>query len=259
MSMRSLALLAWTVWLEFLRRKEFYVVVILTFLFVIGVVVVRLVGVESPETAAFLMSFGLSLSYLLAAILAVLIAARQLPEEIENGTLLPLLARPVARAEIILGKTLAVAAVAALTLALLATLAWLPVPRSPDQRWIVLAQALALQMLALASLAMLTTWLALMMPGPVAALVALTTLLAGGPAIDFLDERLRTVGALPGALAAWGLAALPDFSVFDHAQRYVAGGEPLSVVTSLAIVLYAAAWFAVFYALAAWTFHRRSL
>ena len=70
-------------WLDFIRRKDLYVVAIFMGLFVVGTVSVRLLGIQSADVARLLMSGGLALSHVLAALLAAAFAARALAEEFE--------------------------------------------------------------------------------------------------------------------------------------------------------------------------------
>lgn len=252
-------LIARTVWLEFLRRKDFYVVMILVGLFTMGIVIVRVIGVENPATARFLMSLGLLLSYALAAILTATVAARQLPNEIEKRTLLPLLAKPVSRAEIILGKSLAVAAVACASLMLFLLLSWAPVPRLADQHFFAFVQMAVLRMVALCLLAIYTIALSLLMPGVVAILISLATFFAAPTIVNFAAQVVGNSWRLGGSLVERVLAIVPDFSVFEHSQRYVEGASPMAIPAVFAVLAYGMAFAAFFYSLTVWRFNRRPL
>jgi ABC-type transport system involved in multi-copper enzyme maturation permease subunit len=252
-------LIARTVWLEFLRRKDFYVVMILVGMFAVGIVVVRTIGVENPATARFLMSLGLLLSYALAAILTATVAARQLPNEIEKHTLQPLLAKPVSRAEVILGKSVAVTAVACASLMLFLVLSWAPVPKLPDQHFVAFIQMAGLRMVALCVLGMYTIALSLFMPAVVAILISLGTFFAAATVVNFIGQVVGHSWRLGGKLVERVLAIVPDFSLFEHSQRYVEGASPMAVTAVFAVLVYAAVFAAFFYSLTVWRFNRRPL
>jgi Cu-processing system permease protein len=252
-------LIARTVWLEFLRRKDFYVVMILVGLFMIGMVVIRIIGVENPATARFLMSLGLLLSYVLAAILTATVAARQLPNEMEKRTLLPLLARPVSRAEVILGKSLAVATVACSSLMLFLLLSWAPVPRLPDQRFFAFVQMGVLRMVGLCVLGIYTIALSLFVPGVVAVLISLATFFAAPTIVNFAAQLVANSWRLGGKVVERALAIVPDFSLFEHSQRYVEGASPMTMPAVLAVLGYGIIFAAFFYFLTVWRFNRRPL
>ncbi len=248
-----------TVWLEFLRRKDFYVVMILVGLFMMGIVVVRVIGVENPATARFLMSLGLLISYTLAAILTATVAARQLPNEIEKRTLLPLLAKPVSRAEVILGKSLAVATVACSCLIVFLLLSWAPVPRLADQHFSAFVQMAVLRMVALCLLGIYTIALSLFMPGVVAILVSLATFFAAPTIVNFTAQVVGNSWRFGGTLIERILAIVPDFSVFEHSQRYVEGATPMAISSVFAALAYGAAFSVFFYSLTVWRFNRKPL
>jgi len=252
-------LIARTVWLEFLRRKDFYVVLIFVGMFVLGIVVVRLIGVENPATARFLMSLGLLLSYALSGILTATVAARQLPTEIEKRTLLPLLAKPVSRAEVILGKSLAVTTVACACLMLFLLLSWIPAPKLPDQHFFAFIQMGVLGMIALCVLGAYTIALSLFMPGVVAILIALATFFAAPTIVNFMGQLVGNSWRLGGKLVERVLAIVPDFSLFEHSQRYVEGASPMSVPAIFAVLAYGAVFAAFFYFLTVWRFNRKPL
>lgn len=252
-------LIARTVWLEFLRRKDFYVVLILVGMFTVGIVVIRVIGIENAATARFLMSLGLLVSYSLAAILTVTVAARQLPNEIEKRTLLPLLAKPVSRAEVILGKAVAVTAIAWASLLLFLLLSWAPVPRLPDQRFFVFVQMAMLRMVSLCLLSIYTIALSLLMPNAVAVLISLGTFFAAPTIVNFVAQVVSNSWRLGGRLIERILAIVPDFSVLEHSERYVEGASPMPIPAVFAAVGYAAVFAAFFYSLTVWKFKGRML
>lgn len=89
---------------ELYRRKDFYV------LFILTVLVTGLAGsvnfFDDDRIVRYLKELSLSLIWLASIIIAITTAARQIPAERESRTIFPLLAKPVTRADMMLGKFL---------------------------------------------------------------------------------------------------------------------------------------------------------
>lgn len=87
---------------ELYRRKDFYVLFILTALitFLLGSVNMF----QDERIVRFLKEACLLLIWISSLIIAVTTTARQIPAERENRTIFPLLAKPVSRAELLAGK-----------------------------------------------------------------------------------------------------------------------------------------------------------
>lgn len=252
MTIRNLVLIAQTVWLQALRRKDLYVIFVMAGFFGLWVAASRIIGIDSAGTASFLMSLGLSASFTLSAIVAAVFGSRQLPGEFEARTLYPLLARPVARGEVFLGKALGVATISIGTLIILALIAYVPTPKAEEQSFAMLVQALLLQSVALALLTVFSMALSLVTPAAVAMLISLTVYFMGAAILNYAASAL-------GGAAAHALVFVPDFSIFNHAQRFVDGGAALSMVSFGGIALYGAGLAAALVAVAASIFNRKRI
>lgn len=102
--MTRIKTIAYIVWIEMLRRKEIYVLLIL-----LGAMLFMLVSLNIfnlGHIVGFVKDAGLLAAWLFGWIITVNCASRQLPIEESRGTILPLLAKPVKRLEIIIGKWL---------------------------------------------------------------------------------------------------------------------------------------------------------
>ncbi len=102
--MNTLFALAGVVLKELYRRKDFYVLFVLTFVITVLMGVVNFFNI--PNIARDLKEICLLLIWISALIIALTTAARQIPAERENRTIFPLLAKPVTRGQIIVGKFL---------------------------------------------------------------------------------------------------------------------------------------------------------
>ena len=103
--------------LETIRRRDVYVVLVLTALMVTGAYSFTFFGVSGLEI--FVKDMAFTAVGLFSTILAVTIAARQVPEELQRRTIYPLLARPVNRWQLLLGKWLSAWATSSLCFLLL--------------------------------------------------------------------------------------------------------------------------------------------
>src|SRR5215467_2566309 len=100
--MRTVSALAGVVVKELYRRKDFYVLFVLTAL--ITVMMWMMNFFHDKSIAGYLKEGCLWLIWISALVIAIVTTARQIPAERENRTIFPLLAKPVSRAQVILGK-----------------------------------------------------------------------------------------------------------------------------------------------------------
>ncbi len=89
---------------ELYRRKDFYVLFVLTAL--ITLVMGSISFFNDPKIARYLKEICLLLIWISALVIAIATTARQIPAERENRTIFPLLAKPVTRAHVVVGKFL---------------------------------------------------------------------------------------------------------------------------------------------------------
>lgn len=87
---------------ELIRKKDLYVLVILMLALLGFLFYQDFFGIEN--ISRYIKDIGYSLVTLFSFIIAVTFMARQIPQEIESRTIYPLLAKPVTRYSVILGK-----------------------------------------------------------------------------------------------------------------------------------------------------------
>jgi Cu-processing system permease protein len=87
---------------ELYRRKDFYVLFIVTVLICLVMASVNIF--HDDKIVRYLKEICLLLVWISSLVIAVTTTARQIPAERENRTLLPLLAKPLTRSQLILGK-----------------------------------------------------------------------------------------------------------------------------------------------------------
>lgn len=102
--MHIILAIAGVVIVEMIRRKDVYVLLFLTGLITLLLASVDLFG--DPKVIRYLREICLTLIWISSIIIAITTAARQIPAEKESRTLFPLLAKPVTRGQVVLGKFL---------------------------------------------------------------------------------------------------------------------------------------------------------
>lgn len=233
--------LAAMVWLEMLRRKDVYVLMILlTFL------LAYLLGLEFFESQAahrYIAEMGLLLGWLFSWILCIQLTGRQLPMEEQTGTIFPLLSKPVYRCEVVIGKWLgswtASSVATALFYGAVCVVVWIRGGRADVGVYLqgyVLHAALLAVLSALAL--MLSTQLtaeAAMTLSYLAALICFVVVPKAG------DMLLYAAGPSRGFVL--GLYyGLPHFELFDLRRRMVHGWGPAPWSVAYGTLAYAAAW-----------------
>lgn len=100
--MNNVLALAGVVIKELYRRKDFYVLFVMTALITLVLGAMRFF--DNADIVRFLKEICLLLIWLSTLAIAITTAARQIPAERESRTIFPLLAKPVSRWELIAGK-----------------------------------------------------------------------------------------------------------------------------------------------------------
>lgn len=102
--MNKIAALAGVVIKELYRRKDFYVLFVLTALLTLAAGAVNFFN--DDKIVRYVKDICLLLIWVSALVIAVVTTARQIPAEREARTIFPLLAKPVSRGQVIAGKFL---------------------------------------------------------------------------------------------------------------------------------------------------------
>ena len=228
-----------TVWLETIRRKEVYVLLILLGALLVTLVSVNIFGLGS--VTGYVKDIGLLMVWILTWILAVNVSTHQLPREERQGTIFPLLAKPITRAELIAGKWLG--AWSTVTLGMLASygvLAAVVLFRGGTFHLNTLFQGIVLHTAMLGIISSLGIALSTRMNHDAAA--SFTYVLTGA--------AFLVVPRIPGFLAnETGMRAsallflyylLPHFELFDMRRRLVHGWGPTGWSTILLVLVYGA-------------------
>lgn len=87
---------------ELYRRKDFYVLFVLSAVLTLGVGSINFFN--ESKIVAYIKDLNLLLIWVAALVIAIATTARQIPAERESRTIFPLLAKPISRWDLILGK-----------------------------------------------------------------------------------------------------------------------------------------------------------
>ncbi len=244
--MRSVLIVARGAALEMRRRSDLAVLAFVAVLLLGFLAVARSVGFDDPATGTLVLNLALTVAVGLGQLMALVTTARQMPDEFEHRTLYPLLARPLHRRDLLLGKWLAGALTGLGVVAVLGIPAWLLVPRLEPYHAGTLLQ------------------LAVLQPGAVAVVAAggllATLLLPRLPALFAAGALLFGAGHLVRAARGWWpLHALPDPGRLTLVLRYTDGAGPLQASEFTLLLAYAVLWTVLLLGAAVFCFDRRSL
>lgn len=113
---RRMTLVARTIFIEAIRRKEIYVIVLVTVALLFAASFIRFFDLKSLEK--FYTEVSLKVMSVATMLTVIVLGARQLPREFERRTIYPLLAKPITRFEFMMGKFLGVVSAGVFCLAM---------------------------------------------------------------------------------------------------------------------------------------------
>jgi ABC-type transport system involved in multi-copper enzyme maturation permease subunit len=235
--LRAVSAVAALAVLDALRRKDMYVMAILCGLMIAAGRVLAAVGLWGLETVIKDITF--TAVSLCSIVLCILLAVRQVPEEISRRTLYPLLARPIDRAELLLGKFLGTLFMswAALLLAFgVALLSLLSLKLSVGP---IVVQYLLLRAFALAPIAAFAICLSLYLT-PSAAVLVCSLLTLGAATFarisSLVDPHSSPFAAQVLRTLDW---LMPRLDLFDLGKKVTYGWQPIAGWAIAAMAVYA--------------------
>ena len=233
---KKLIALARVTVLESVRRKDAYVVLILGLAMTLGAAIFSRFGVSGLEK--FVKDVGLTVTSMFSIIICVVAAARQLPTEIENRTLYPLIAKPIDRSGFFVGKFLGVAVMASAVVVAFFVLLRLILFAFRIPVGAVFYQALYLRIVSMWFIAAGVLCLSLFTTHAATATISLLVCLAMqmfAHTILFIHDDLAGV-SLRLAEAVYWLA--PHLELFDLSKKVVHGWPPIAGWVLAAMTLY---------------------
>jgi ABC-type transport system involved in multi-copper enzyme maturation permease subunit len=244
---------------ELYRRKDFYVLFVLTAL--ITLVMGSATFFNEAKIVRYVKELCLLLIWISSLVIAITTAARQIPFERENRTLFPLLAKPVTRAEVLLGKFWGCWLAIGLTL-LVFYLFFVIVGATRDSEWSLGAsfQALTLHWFMLGIVVALTVLGSLVFAAPSSNNTITFTVIVG---ILLLGRHLNKVALRldePLQTLLYSLYYLiPHVELYDVRDLLIHNWGTISWVVWLGALAYAAVYSAVFLFAACQIFKRKAI
>jgi len=248
---------AWAALVETVRRKDLYVVWMLAVFGLAGGSILATMGVRGIET--FLRDITLTVVNFLSMAICIWLAARQVPEELTRRTLFPLLARPVRRFDVLLGKFVAVWLLSCFALVVLALVAWITLALFQAQVGPIFFQWVYLRALSFAPIAAMTMAMSLLMsPAATVVLSGLLTLF-GTTFARTLAESVRAAEGAEQLVLKGVYFLLPHLDLFDLSQKTAYNYPPVPLWTLGVLLLYALAYVFVFLGLGELRFRRMAV
>jgi len=253
--MRRAWTLATIVWFEMLRRKDIYVLFIMLAALLVAMIALDVFGLG--QVTGYVKDIGLLAAWLLGWILAINTSIRQLPQEETRGTVFALLAKPVSRWELIVGKWLGAWVVVVTATLLFYLTTWgIVALKGGSFNPLTMIQAFALHAVALAVLVAIGIALSTRLNADAAAATAFVLTGAAFAIVPHIPTLLAVTPGFRGIPLTVLYYLLPHFELFDLRRRLVhewgsAGGLAVAGVVLYGVLLTFA------FLLLAWLGYRR--
>ena len=254
--MKSVLALGNVVVKELYRRKDFYVLFVMTVIITLLMAVVNFFN--DPNIVRFMKEGCLMLIWVSALIIAITTTARQIPAERESRTIFPLLAKPVTRAQVIAGKFMGCWLAAGIAL-LVFYFFFGVISGAREHHWPLVnwVQALWLQWFMLAIVIALTLLGSLVFSAAsanatICFFVVLGLMLLGGHLNQVATQQPEPVRTLVETI----YFLIPHLEWFDIRDLVIYDQPPVDWLACVLATLYAAIY-TVFFLSAAWLVFRR--
>lgn len=258
MKFRVYKALARGVVLESVRRKDLWVVAILGFLILIASGALGFFGVEGLES--FAKDLAATVLSLFSAVVAVMTSCRLLPEEIKQRTLYPLLARPISRLDLLIGKLLGAVIVSWVAFLLLCALTAVALTTFHVQFQPIMLQYVVAKMMGLVVLCAISLTLSAYLTPQAAATLGFILAFGSGMIVRGLLMAYGTASPSMQWIYKLVAAALPQLGVFDLGGRAAnLGWSTVSVGVMLALLAYMATYSSAMVGVAWLKFRRQAV
>lgn len=253
--MTRILTIAHVVWLEMIRRKDLYVLLILMGVLLFVLLSLNVFGLGG--VVRYVMDVGLLFAWLFSVILIVSASARQLPQEESRRTIYPLLAKPVTRGELLIGKWLGVwSATVAATLVFYGLVLAVLYLRGGTTEAATLAQGFVLHAVALGLLGAASMLFSTRMNFDAAATCSYILAAACFVVAPRVPEMLVYQQGIAATILLALYYALPHLELFDLRMRMVHAWGPVSADVFVTVLVYGIIWTVLFLVLA-WLAYRR--
>jgi len=257
---RGMGPVARTVWIEAIRRREIYTVVLVSCLLILVTMGLDFFQLEGLNK--FYREFALKVMSASTALTVIVLACRQLPREFESRTIYPLLARPIGRNAFLFGKLLGVWLSAGFCLGLFmgVFMAGMRI-LGGDVPWPMFIQYVYLQMAMMLILSALGFALSMLFTVDAAMSIGVLLYALGATLSSILTYIYDQTSPLGQAVLSALTYLVPQLMLFDLSEKTVHAEvwEPLSFATLSALTGYALVFTGVYLGGAVLLFRRRPL
>lgn len=258
--MRNIFAVAGVVIKELYRRKDFYVLFILTI--IICLVMGSINIFNNDDIIRYVKDICLLLIWASSLIIAITTTARQIPAEKEQRTLLPLLAKPLSRNQLIVGKFLGCWIVCGLALFCFYVF-FGALAASREHHWPLVnyAQAAFVHWMALGVVVALSLLGSLVFAAPSSNSTICFSIVAAILCVGRYLDQFAVNMHEPGRSLVYALYfALPPLEIpFDLRERIIHDWPPVDWVSVGLLGLYLAAYIAFFLTAACLLFRRKAV
>lgn len=260
MNLRAIGLIAKSVLIEAVRRREVYAIVLVSVLLIGAVLTIDFFQLEG--LSKFYREVALKLMGVATALTTIVLSARQLPREFEQRTIYPLLAKPISRTTFLAGKLLGVMLAATFCFGLfMAVYIGGTIYSGGTVPWALFSQYVYLQMLMVLVLATLGFWLSMMLNLDAAITIGIIFYATASVFTNITSYLFDYMDAAGQAVLTVLVYIIPQLTLFDltgkatHADAW----EPLSAGVLAQLTAYGLVFAAVYFSFATFTFRRRAL
>lgn len=246
------------VWLQTIRRKEIYVLLILLAVLLSLLSSLNIFGLGG--VGRYIKDVGLLISWIFSGILTIVISGRQLQEEEQRRTILSIFSKPLTRWEFIFGKWFGcwtVACIATLTFYLLVII--LALYKQATFQWVSLIQAMIAHWIVLGIITSVTLALSTRMNADAAITLSFIINITSFSIVPRVPEFLtKETNSLTATLLLFLYNALPHFEFLDLRTIVVHDWYYVSWLPFILSLVYGLVWVA-FFLLLAWIGYRNKL
>lgn len=243
--------------LEALRRKDLYVLLILSLVFIGGTGAVRFF--ETAGFERFLKEVSLKVIHICLTVIVVTATARQLPREFEARTIYPLLAKPLSRLEFLVGKFVGCFLMGAFTLLLFNVEFFVATQIFGANLGWVFLQGVYLSLLFVALVVAMTLCFSFFLTQGANITVSLLVCFGAG----LFSRSITLIHAEMGWLGQKAILGLyhvfPHVDLFDLTAKIVHGYPPIAFKFLLILTIYAVIYVVLLLGIAQLRFRRRPL
>lgn len=246
------------VWMEGIRRKDAYVLLVL-----LGALLLFLSLYDPPVNASpvrYVLETGLLLTWLFSFVLTVTLAGRQLPADLSSGMVLAVLSKPLNRKGWLIGKWAGSwGMVSTATLIFYAAVAGIGLLQGGLESFEVWAQAMLLHVAALSVVTVFAIALSTRLTAGATVSIGLLVALACWTLLPVIGRQAAETGGVGGSAFQVLYYSLPHLELLDLRRRVVHAWGPAPWRMVVAALVYAGAWTFLGLLLAWLGFRRRSL